>query len=407
MRAQRGMKMVTGRQFSAVLHRAAASLAVLLLLGCANTLVSTPDPKTLPALPTEAGNYTAELALASVSTPRLLQLNDEMREFVDRYVRHGDQRQRLRILHKSLLSPALVGIEYDPSADGSAADVFASGYANCLSYAHLFIALARYAGLDASYLSVSLRPEWSRHGDQVALRKHVNVFVTLRNGEQYVVDIKPLSREQVASADRLKDREAFALYHGNLAMDALLKRRYDLAYAQALRALELGSRIDYLWTNLGAIYRLAEEDAGAEEAYMTALSINGNSRSAMNNLAVLYSRQGLQDKASYWEQQVQRYRQRNPYYHYYLGDLAQQAGNLDQAIDHVREAIALKDSDAEFYFRLAQLYYAKHEPDRSIPLLEQAIERSRLVGEREQYLQFLKQVNDDTVAVVDYPASTS
>ena len=85
-------------------------------------------------------------------------------------------------------------MRYDMSADGTAAEAFASGRANCLSYAHLFVALARYAGLDANYQSLTLRPEWSRHGDRVALRQHVNVRVDLRGGEQYMVDIDPVSR---------------------------------------------------------------------------------------------------------------------------------------------------------------------------------------------------------------------
>jgi tetratricopeptide (TPR) repeat protein len=286
------------------------------------------------------------------------------------------------------LSPALVGIEYDPAADGTAAFAFEQGKANCLTYAHLFVAMARYVGLDARYLSLTLRPEWSRHGERVALRQHVNVLVRLRNGEQYMVDIDPVPRQRVASADILSDKEAYALYHGNLAMDALLFERKEEAYAHALKALELSDNLDYLWVNLGAIYSRNGQSEAAENAYQTALDINDDSPSAMNNLAVLYNAQGQYELAEQWAERVIKHRDRNPYYHYYLGAESEAQGDYERAIAYYLEAIELKDSDAEFHFRLAKLYFSLQKPAESIRYTEQAIERARLTGELKMYREY-------------------
>ena len=142
-----------------------------------------------PSRSADHSTLSANAALDTTETPELLALDEDMRAFVDQYV----------TCQPGLPAPAprkpctaacaarpFIGIDYDPSADGTAAEAFHSefrGKGRCLTYAHLFIAMARHAGLDARYLSVSLRPEWSRHGEQVALRKHVNVVVRLRNGE--------------------------------------------------------------------------------------------------------------------------------------------------------------------------------------------------------------------------------
>jgi len=321
-----------------------------------------------------------------------------MREFADRYIRHGGQQQRLHLLHSSLRSAALVGVSYDPWANGTAAEAFERGKANCLTYAHLFVSLARYSGLDARYLAMTLRPEWSRHGRRVALQQHVNVRVKLRNGAQYVVDIDPVPRASIAAARVLTDSEAFALYHANLAMDELLDDQYAPAYAQAVRSLQLSGDTDYLWVNLGAIYRGAGQDVSAEHSYMTALQLNPKNASAMNNLSVMYRDQGELELAQLWADRVVDYRDKNPYYHMFKGADAELAGEPEQALEHYQRAIAIKNTDAEFYYRLARLYFTMHQLQESVRYTELAIEYSRLVGEREEYQLFLRTVTESNLA---------
>ncbi len=387
---------VTARRFGVGVFRALPGLVVVLLSACAHQGPGALPVADIPPIVIDDGQLAPQTALATTDTPPLLELDAEMRAFVDRYVK-GNQRQRLQTLHRSLRSSAFVGIDYDPSADGTAAEVYHSGVANCLSYAHLFVAMARYAGLDARYLSVSLRPEWSRRGDQVALRKHVNVVVQLRNGEEYVVDIDPVPRERVASARVLRDKEAFALYHGNRAMQALFLQDRAGAYAEAVRALSLGGRIDYLWVNLGAIFRGAGQDEAAEAMYRRALALNPDSSTAMNNLAILYESRGQLEESRRWEERVRKHRKSNPFYHYYLGELAEAEGDSERALSHYLDAIDLQSTEAEFYFRVARLYRSMQRPLESRSYAEQAVLHSRLAGERKQYQLFLEQLTREGV----------
>jgi len=381
-----------------IVSRSGAAIACLLLTACALHSPRAPGVSSLDPLLSPAGELAGQAAAASVETPDLLGLSDEMRDFARRYLSHGSQRQRLLTLHRSLRSPALVDIRYDPGADGTAAQAFARGSANCLTYAHVFIAMARHIGLEARYLSVTLRPEWARHGDRVARRQHVNVVVSLRNGEQFVVDIDPIARDKIATADVLGDKQAFALYHSNLAMEALLDGQTANAFAHAARSIELASQMEALWVNLGAIYRLGGQPESARRSYEVALLLNPESGSAMNNLAVLYQAAGNLVASREWQSRAEAYRLRNPYYHINLGEQAESAGDIEAAIEHYKTAVSLKRWDAEFYFRLARVYHALQQQAESVRYARLAIEHSRLVGEREQYESFLRQISTPTLA---------
>ncbi len=363
-----------------------------LCAGCAHQAVDVPRASQLPPLETQVGELSPREAAAGVTTPELLALTDDMREFVDQYI-YGGHHARLRSLHQSLRSPAFVGVHYDPLADGTAAQVYHSGAANCLSFANLFVAMARYAGLEAQYQATSIRPEWSRHGNQIALRQHVNVAVRLPDGVQYVVDIDPLSRDRVISADLLDDREAFALYHGNRAMAALRDSDLPAAYAQAVKAISLGRDIDYLWVNLGIIYRHAGQDEAAELAYRTALAINPDSSPAMNNMAVLYRARGEPQLAREWERKVERRRKSNPYYYYFQGRQSEDAGELGVALSHYASAIDLQPSDAEFHYRIASVYFALEQREMSRRHVLQAIKLAQTFTERAEYRALLRKLD--------------
>jgi Flp pilus assembly protein TadD len=188
-------------------------------------------------------------------------------------------------------------------------------------------------------------------------------------------------------------------------MEALFHQDSAEAYAEAVRALSLGGNIDYLWVNLGAIYRVAGQDAAAEAMYRQALELNPDSPSAMNNLAVLYFDRGELEESRRWEERVRKRRQTNPFYHYYLGELAEAAGDHEQALEHYLDAIDLQEDEAEFYFRVARLFLTMERVEQSRSFAEKAVMHSRLVGERKTYQLFLEQLQRSNVvtAQIDTP----
>ncbi len=375
----------------------------LLLVGCSSGGELRPlIAEIQPLYPSNDETSAAESSTTPVAvTPDLLHMTDEMKQFVDTYVTSArTPKQRLRMLHSSLRSSALLDIEYDPAADGTAAEAFERGAANCLSYAHLFVAMARYAGLDANYHMLSLRPEFSRHGNQVALRQHVNVLVKLPRKQEYMIDIDPVSRADVAGRQVISDRVASGLHHNNLAMARLFAGQLEDAYSHAVQALSLSPQTDFLWVNLGAIYSRAEHHQASEQAYHAALAINPGYASAMNNLMVLHERQGNTEQADYWESQIIGHRNRNPYYHAYLGELAAEEGDFEAAREHFLAALKRKQDDAELYYRLGRAYLDLERPAQAIKYLELAVQAAELVAQREEYQALLDQLTGTQLALL-------
>ncbi len=342
---------------SPVLRVLATGLLAASLVACASSPRTTARVSDLPPLQHEGQTLEVAAVADLTPTPDLLDMDDSMRVFVDTYAGGKSKRQRLMMLHRAVRGSGTLGVEYDPFAEGSASEVFHGGSANCLSYANMFVALAREAGLDARYQWLEVRPQWTRMGERVAVRLHVNVIVHLPRGEKYMVDIDPLPSRDIAGSQELTDTDAQALYHSNLAMEALAREEVELAWRQGVRALQLAPEIPHLWVNIGAVYRRAGQHRAAEASYLYALELDPWDRSAMTNLAVLYELEGREEDWATWNRKVEAYRETNPYYHAWLGDMAGEEGQWRQALEHYEEAISLAPEDSRLLHATAVIHY--------------------------------------------------
>jgi Flp pilus assembly protein TadD len=368
---------VAGCLLSAVL----ALVLVLVLPACTASRSHTEAVSRIPPLQFDGRAIALEEVTTLAPSPDVLALDDDMRDFVKTYA--GDlrsNRQRMHELHQSIKSKAILGVEYAPDAEGKAADVFHRGTANCLSYAHLFVALGREAGLDTNYQWVKIRPQWSRVGERVAVRLHVNVTVKLNRSEQYTVDIDPLQPSESTGTRVLSDIDAVALYHNNIAMGALARSELDKAWGHAVRALQLSPGMSLLWVNIGAIYRLAGQHEEAESSYLYALGINSFDRSAMNNLVVLYDMEGRTQESKYWSDRVARYRTNNPYYHAWLGDKAGEADDWSQALMHYSDALRLSPQESRLQYALGLIHYQLGDLTEAARYMSAAIDSAMARG---------------------------
>ncbi len=369
------------------MNRRLGIMAVILLVltGCAGT-TRILDPIVVEPLTMPDGPLSADDASATIASQNLLAMDDEMRAFVELYT--GDLNSRpakLRMLHRAVSSPSMLDLEYDANADGDARDAFYGGEANCLSYAHMFVAMAREAGLNARYNWLEVRPRWNRIGERVALRLHVNVLVRVSNSEEFMVDIDPLQRSEIAGSRTISDDDAAALHHNNIAMTALADDRLQDAYAHMAVALERSPDLALLWTNLGALYRQNGQLEAAERSYLRSLELEPRSRTPMNNLVVLYGMQGREEAREQWLARVQRYRSSNPYYHAYLGDLAGERDDWQAALNHYRKAVKLRPEDSHLHFQLGLILQQLGDVGGTEAAFEEAIERARLTRDQNSY----------------------
>lgn len=368
------------------------------LAGCAAIPEWTFNRQDVPPLEINGEVYTVDDAQA-LPDIEVLAINDEMVEFVDRYTRNANnERNKLMALHWAIKGAAGLDMKYDPFADGDAQQVFARGTANCLSYAHLFVAMAREAGLNARYQWMEVRPEWHRMGERIAVRLHVNVQVKTRDGSEYLVDIDPLSRSEVAGARLLSDKEGLALYYNNLAMMALADDRPGEAWMKVVKGLEVAPDMSQLWVNLGAIYRYSGQLVEAEQAYFRALDIYGGDRSAMNNLVVLYEQQGRDADLQYWRDRLNRYRDLNPYYHASLGDKAMEEQDWKAAHKHYATARRLQPEDSQLIYNLGLAEYHLGNSAAAEKLISKAIEEASFQMEKQRYRVQLRTIKEEQAA---------
>jgi len=376
----------------------AGILAGLLLTACAGHPVAHRNLADLSPLRIESDRVATVEAATEVAVPDLLAVDGRMRDFVERYAGGArTQRQRLLALHQTLIGAGTLGLQYDPFGEGTASEVFHRGTANCLGYANLFVALAREAGLDAHYQWLDVRPQWTRLGERAVLGLHVNVLVTLRSGEKFMVDIDPPPSREVTGSTAVRDSGAQALYLGNLAVDALGEGDLARAFTHTVRALQVEPRMPHLWINLGAIYRQAGQHREAESAYLYALQLDSSAHSAMTNLVLLYQLEDRPQAAAVWERRVAAYRDANPYYHAWLGDEAQAAGDPRQALRHYDRAIELAPEDSQLLFARGRIHYTLGQLEAAEADMEQAIDGALLRSDIESYRQVLDRVRREQV----------
>ena len=240
------------------------------------------------------------------------------------------------------------------------------------------VAMAREAGLNAWYREVEIEPEWNALDDTLLVSLHVNA-ATVDRGREYVIDVSRRRAREGERYRKISDREAEAQFYNNLGANALVAQDLPMAYAYFRKAEQTRPGLDYVWSNLGVVYRRNGQTEDAVLAYETALALNERNTVPLNNLYSIYDEDGETEKAAAIQQRVERNRSRNPYYLHYLAESAFAEHALDEAIDYANRAIRIEDREYRFYYTLAQLQYRTGHESRARLNLRKAI-RLALAG---------------------------
>ncbi len=110
----------------------------------------------------------------------------------------------------------------------------------------------------------------------------------------------------------------------------------------------------------------------AEYSYQRSFDIDQSSPTAINNLAKFYYAQEDFEKAAAYERAIRRFNNRNPYYHFMLGNVAYSEGSFDQALRHYTAALRRKELEPDFYYAMSQAYQALGEESQAEHMLNMA-----------------------------------
>jgi Flp pilus assembly protein TadD len=306
----------------------------------------------------ETAPFSSPGDVRSLEPVDVLELDGDMKAFVAEIVdRSTTQRTILVNLLDRMLNSGPHVLHYNNLKTYTAQETFHAREGNCLSFTNLFVALAREAGLKVYFQEMRVPDNWERQGETFMYNRHVNARVNLDGQGTYVVDFNLTRVRNDFQQQRITDKAALSQYYNNMGVFWMMAERYDLSYLHLQKAISLSDEEAYFWTNLGALYHRVGDDPRSEAAWLHALEIKTD-LSAASNLARYYRRVGNRELEDYFQDQVRRFRQRNPYYLYEMAEAAYYAGEYQESISVLGKAIRMRGNEEQFY-RLLGLNYVK------------------------------------------------
>lgn len=305
----------------------------------------------------------------------VLVLTDRMKRFAETMTAgQSTDRAKVRALFQAILSPGLLGLQYNTDATYTAAQAFEKAQANCLSFTLMLIAMARHLGLRAEFNEVDVPPVWGMQDlDTLVLYKHVNAIFSLNSGGKQVADLAMEEYDTSYQQRTIPDRLAVAQHYNNRAMEYLFEGRFDDAQRYLAKAISIDSKVSYFWSNLGAVYGRAGQLRAAEIAYWKAMQTDPGDYAAISNAARLFAQTGKTGLAEKLERRAAYYRQRNPYYRYKQGLDALAKMDYESAREHAQAAIRAYDKEHRFHFLLGAAYRQLGDWERAQSSFERAI----------------------------------
>ena len=287
-----------------------------------------------------------------------LYISDALKRRLDEFIGNArDDRTRVELLQEFLYDESQLGIVYSGERTHTAMELVEARSGNCLSAMNLYVALARYLGVEARFQRVDVRPSWDKRGGLLVLSQHINATGRFERTVRYVADFTPEIALQQLTSQVIDDTEARALYFNNLGVEQLVAGNYPLATRYFKNALYLQPSNEIAWNNVGAAYsRLGRLDL-AEYSYRQAYALDAGSSTAISNLAKFYRAQGNAEKAREYDAAIERFNLSNPYFHFAQGHIAYQRGDLGEARRAFEEALRLKDAEPDFYLALQKVVF--------------------------------------------------
>ncbi len=287
----------------------------------------------------------------------LLRLDDEMRRyFAARVPRHGPIERRLAALSAAIVRPDGLGFRYDNAGLYDVREAFRRRSGNCLTFAALFVAVARDCGLRARFNQVDVRPTWSRVGNIVLETRHVAVRIE-HDDHTYEVDLDlpGMPAPPRIAAGPVSDFRAFAEIYGHAGVQRLASGDPTGALPLLRRATITDASSTVAWTNLGKAYLICGDIAAARAAFEHALRLHASDLAAIDGLARVLRSEGHPAVAARLERRAARYRERNPYYLLSLAEGALAENKTAQARRLLLRAYAIKRDEPAILAALAEI----------------------------------------------------
>jgi len=283
---------------------AAASAACACLLGSAwlacakpeDPLIRPPPKKVMTADELRAAVRERVPELKPGEVPVLFEVGDDVVERVRSKIGPAElEIDEIRQAVALITSPDGLGLRYDRSSLGTAAESLERGTGNCLSLAAVLVGVARGLGWRAEFTEMSLREDELVYESDLAIsEEHMGAKIRLGAATLYIDYSGRMSiRSRVRS---VSDLRATAQFYSNHAYELLHDSHVaglPIPWPEVMRRFEIATRIEpdlpQAWNNLGVARSRMGDVEGAERAYERAIAASaGHMDSAERNLRLLH-----------------------------------------------------------------------------------------------------------------------
>ena len=313
------------------------------------------------------------------------ELSPEMIEFIDeRVMVQSTDYGKLNFLLNAIFDESILDMTYSNTRTTTPIETFALRTGNCLSFTAMFIAMARYCGIEAQFQEVYDLSSWTKKGEFTVYNRHMNCTVFI-DGIRKEVDFNYLNKKEFILVRPATDRRGIAHFYNNLGAEELSKGNFYRAKIYIEKALEVDPSFSFGWTNLGVVHRLNNEFVQAEACYIKAANLNSRDHTPSLNLALLYESQGKDNQAKVLFKKVKRFVERNPYHHYELGKEAFEKGQYDVAVGHLKRAVKIHKTHPIFLLSLAAAYQKSGNLKKASKLMEKAKKQAANFDEKVLY----------------------
>lgn len=321
----------------------------------AHPAAATPVPALSTGLPPAAVQAAVPEPTSPLTPEEITAVPAELDDFMVRaqIVRGMSREQQLQHLVEFVFGAHGLALEYD-ARTRTISESIRDHKANCVSFALIFMTLAREAGLDA-YLQESDRVVAWYASDALYSYGHVNVGV--KTGfTRRTVDIDSSVLMSSGKPRAISDQRALAHFYNNRGAELMEDGRLDQARTYLDTALAMEPGFVPALNNYGVLEMRAGLPRIAEQHYLAVIAIDPKHLPALSNLVNLYRQTGAPARARAMEKRLFSVERRDPFYQVVQAISHERSGDYAKAVGFYRRAIRLMGREHHLYFGLARSY---------------------------------------------------
>lgn len=351
-----------------------AGALIVLLVGCSAKYIYTQaelEETIMDKLKLDKAE--AQILIPFTSTDKILELSKEAEKNISMPKAQADA-----IIMKIIGNNSL-NVVYEQSSNLTAYEVIIQRSANCISYTNLFVAMARAIGLEAVFVDVTQQIEFG--SDKYFNYQEGHICAGIKEADKlflfdFVYNSKKYKRFRV-----IDDFEAIANFMTIMGVSNDEKflntgnREFkDRALYYHSAALTLSPKFTRAMNNLAVMY-LREGNLDSAETLLTqALDIDDTLNIVRFNLAEIYIRRGHPNYAKKLLLQNLQIAPGDPYTYYRLGQIYFSQKNLQEAERLFKHAISYKENYLEPRLALISLMIVMERYEDAQDLVEDSSE---------------------------------